>query len=156
MDLPIFFPSVVDAGDAARNDLVAIGDNPAWVLLRYVSNANMDPVVKRDWFDRAGVQTICPSPRPTGMECDEYPYYSSDFAGAWDEFIGQTSPVSTHLKLVPREENNAEGNKLRTFYSRCAQTGTYDASTKQPTRFGSHYLTIPLVVSTDAPTFYAC
>jgi hypothetical protein len=159
MDMPIFFPSVTNAGNAAVNDDEAIRDNPPWVLLTYASSAEMTKVVpNRSWFDRAAiVQSKCPNPRNPGMHCDEYPYYSSDFAAAWDEFIGETSPVSTHLKEVPEGENTAEGSRLGQFYTRCAvETTTYDESTRQPTGMGNHYLTVPLVQADGSPTFYIC
>ncbi|HYN95586.1 MAG TPA: SGNH/GDSL hydrolase family protein, partial [Pilimelia sp.] len=157
---PIFFPSATDAGGAARNDAEAMDANPPWVLLRYARNTEMEKLLDRGWMDKEPArsqQTACPKPRPTNMQCDEYPYYSSDLAGAWDEFLGENSPVSTKLKLIPRGENTAEGSRLPHFYSRCGlQSATYDATTKVQTGVGDRYLTVPLLHGGAPGTFYIC
>jgi hypothetical protein len=43
--MPIFLPSVTDAGDAARNDAAAIATDETQMLLRYVPSAERDVVV---------------------------------------------------------------------------------------------------------------
>jgi hypothetical protein len=162
VNLPIFFPTVTNAGDAARNDNEGITKNPVWALLRYASNSEMDKINNRNWYNLAANRpNPCDRPPPPGTvnpQCDEYPFYSSELAGLWDEFLGETSPVSSNLKLVAEAENNAEGTKLRGFYSRCRmQSATYDSLTQARTGTGSRYLVVPLLDAGLAPdTFYIC
>ncbi|MCG5448594.1 golvesin C-terminal-like domain-containing protein [Micromonospora hortensis] len=164
MDLPLIFPTTGNAAGAAENDLDALVANPPWVHLNFVSNTEMEKVQSRDWMDSAPyAQSACPDPRvPTGHQCDEYPFYSSALAAAWDFIEGETSPSSTKLKMIPAPENRAEGSALRWFYPTCGiPTGTYVGSANggQPLTVGGGYLTIPIV--TDPPsqapfTFYVC
>jgi hypothetical protein len=157
MTLPILFPTAADAAGAAHNDNEAILGNPQWLLSRYVSGAEKGKVLDRAWMDQAwSGQTTCPSPRPTGTQCDEYPFYSSEQGGAWDEFYGETSPNSTRLRTIPTAENRREGTMLGAMYTKCQLTsGTYDAVTFSLTSHGAPYLTVPLLL--DPPsTFYVC
>jgi hypothetical protein len=160
MTTPIFFTTVANAAGAAHNDADAIDDMPPWVRLNYVSNAAMAPRLSRNWFDTAPVrdqQTTCPRPRPTGQQCDEYPLYSSALAGAWDEFRGEDSPVSSNLRLIPAAENRGEGSFLPHFYSRCnLRSGVVDPVFLDFITYGSPYLMVPLLDPGMPNTFYIC
>jgi hypothetical protein len=157
---PILFPSVTDAAGAARNDDAALVKNPPWVKLHYVSDAEKDKVLDRDWMDRPPVvQTTCPSPRGDVNHCDEYPFYSSEQGGAWDNYRGQSSPVSTNLAFIPKGENTAEGVMLGAMYRKCRMTsGTYMFTPigYRLTRNGDPYLTIPLLSNAPLQTLYVC
>jgi hypothetical protein len=160
MHEPMLLSSVQDAGGAARNDAEALDTNPAWVQLNYMSGDNKGKVLDRSWMDSVP-QTSCPSPRPAGMQCDEHPLYSSEAGGSWDRFLGETSPVSTRLKLVPLAENRAEGVQAGAMYRKteCRMTsGTYDLfGTPTLATNGSPYLVIPLIDSDRVTrTRYVC
>ena len=54
-----------------------------------------------------------PSPRPNGMQCDEYPFASTyQGGGPW----GKT--YSAQWQLIPAAENSLQGDVLGHFYSR--------------------------------------
>ncbi|WP_166380602.1 GDSL-type esterase/lipase family protein [Catellatospora methionotrophica] len=157
MSVPILFPTATDANGAAINDDDAIIGNPQWLLNRYVSGAQKEAVLSRSWMNLVGVgQTTCPTPRPTGYQCDEYPFYSSERGGVWDMFYGETSTNSTRLRLVPTAENRAEGTMLGAMYTKCQMTsGTYEPTQGTLKTHGQPYLTIPLLFS-PPKTFYVC
>lgn len=161
MTLPVFFPSVTDAGDAAVNDNEGLQQNPLWVLLRRAKNDEMAKILpSRNWYTQQGRQpngcSRNPKPSPT-HQCDEYPYYSSELAGRWDEFNHDLSPVSTTLKWVDEVPNGREGNVLGAMYGSCDITSaTYDSTTKEKTAPGGRFLTIPLVLSTSPETLFIC
>jgi hypothetical protein len=165
MTLPTFYPTTSDAAGAAENDYQSLRGNPVWVRLHYVRgtepNSEKGKVLDRDWMNRVGVQTYCPVPRGTNLlQCDEYPFYSSEMGGAWAWDGDQDSPVSTRLRMIDSGENGREGTMLGAMYRKteCAiQTGTYDAVTREPVTFGSPYLTIPVLDGALTPaTFYVC
>jgi hypothetical protein len=108
---------------------------------------------------------ICPSPRPDGLQCDEFSFYSSEQGGAWDSWQGSGSPVSTKLALIPEGENRAEGNQLSAMYRACGTTsGTYEDSIvpghhNQLLTNGLPFLTVPLTDAAENQgniTFYVC
>lgn len=159
MTEPILLPSVTDAAGPAGNDAEALDTNPAWVQLNYVSAKNKGLVLPRDWMNRAGKQTSCPDPRqPQGWQCDEYPFYTSEAGGSWDDFLGETSPVSTRLKMVPGNENTREGTQLSAMFTKCKSTsGQYRVQPLTLDRNGSPYLTIPLLdPGRVTTTIYIC
>ena len=99
----------------------------------------------------------CPNPRTTGMQCDEYPFYSSELGGAWDIIEGYNSPSSTELAEIPAGENGAEGNALGQMYRQCAMvSGDYAPPSLEPVAMGTPYLTIPLLTAGVPNTFYVC
>jgi hypothetical protein len=157
MTTPILLPSASDAAGAADNDDAAINGQPAWVRLTRVSDTEKRKVLNRGWFDTGGIQTICPTPRPANMQCDEYPFYASSLGGVWDWQRGQNAPTSTRLALIPATENGNEGRMLGAMYTACGMaTGTY--LPPNITAIGSPFLTIPLVDRANAPnqTMYIC
>jgi hypothetical protein len=161
MTMPIIFPTANDARGAAQNDDEALKAHPEWVGLNYVSSTNEKPkVLPRNWMNQPTrvTQTTCPTPRPTNMQCDEFPFYSSEAGGAWDPYLGETSPASTRLRLIPDTENRREGVMLNGMYSACRmQSGTYDATYKVLLTSGTPYLTVPLLnPATTRETFYVC
>jgi RHS repeat-associated protein len=54
---------------------------------------------------------VCGRPRPTGMQCDEYPYATTLMGGTAAYLLGQVS-----LRNVPGLDNGAHGNRLGRFY----------------------------------------
>jgi hypothetical protein len=156
----ILFPTVRDAAGAADNDYQALRANPVWARLHYVSDAEKEKVLKRDWMDTEVPQNYCPKPRTTGMHCDEFPFYSSEMGGVWAWDGDQDSPVSSRLREIPAGENTREGNVLGGMYSKseCAMhSGTYDATTTDVISYGTPYLTIPILNPQAASaTFYVC
>ena len=105
------------------NDAAGLAKNPIWALLRRAQNSEMDKINDRRWYTRPASRPnpcdLAPDPTIVNPQCDEFPFYSSEFAGRWDEFLGQGSPVSTSLRWVAQTENKAEGDKISGFFSRC-------------------------------------
>jgi hypothetical protein len=166
MTVPILFPTAFDAAGAATNDEQALNANPPWVVGNRMSNTEKVKVLSRGWMNAASRGgAICPSPRPTGLQCDEFPFYTSEQGGAWDSWKGSGSPVSTRLALIPEGENNAEGVQLGAMFSRCGTTsGSYEDSSipghnNQLLTNGLPFLTIPLTDAAENQgnkTFYVC
>ncbi|SCE80758.1 GDSL-like Lipase/Acylhydrolase family protein [Micromonospora coriariae] len=160
MTMPILFPTSADAAGAANNDMEALKGHPSWVALHYVKGSEKEKGWSRSWMNLAATnQTTCPTPRPTGMQCDEFPFYTSEQGAAWDRHLGENSPTSTRLRLVPTAENRAEGTMVGAMYTKCQMaSGTYTAlAPRVLTGNGQPYLTIPLVGTTNIPkTFYTC
>lgn len=106
--LPIFAPGS-DVRTAAAHDLQAIGSNPAWVKLDYLSNdEKLASGVSRSWYD---VPTQCSDGRTADTSCDEYPFYSSVQGGP-----------GASLKQIPALDNSREGNYYYGFAVRCGLT----------------------------------
>ena len=162
MTLPILFPSVSDAAGAALNDAASIDANPPWVQQNYMNGTEKGKMIVRDWIDTVvGLdQTTCPSPRPTGMQCDEFPFYSTELGTQWNRVMGEGAANSTRLSLVPAAENLREGTMLGAMYTKCAMTSATAFASKVGggiTGKGSAFLTIPLLDPTNAPaTLYVC
>jgi hypothetical protein len=166
MNAAILFPTAFDAAGAASNDERALNANPPWVVGNRMTNAEKGKVLSRGWMNAASTGgAICPSPRPTGLQCDEFPFYSSEQGGAWDAWQGANSPVSTKLSLIPAGENNAEGNQLGAMFTACGTTsGSYEDSIvpghhNQLLTNGKQFLTIPLTDAAENQgnkTFYVC
>ncbi|MFC4064633.1 golvesin C-terminal-like domain-containing protein [Actinoplanes subglobosus] len=175
--VPILFPTAFSANGAARNDEIAIQANPPWVQLRYVSGANEKKWTfkTKKWFEKVMYgQTTCPTPRTSGMECDEFPFYTSEEGGAWDFWTGgENSPLTTRLAEVPEEENGDEGSMVGGMYTACKmRTATYThVDNPDPLPQGQSYfwnqrltsgdlfLTIPLTDASktdQVKTFYVC
>ncbi|MET8152353.1 hypothetical protein ACIBSW_36455 [Actinoplanes sp. NPDC049668] len=174
MNIAILFPTIADAAGAARNDDAGLRRNPAWVVQNYASNAEKVKSWSRDWLDQARFgQTACPSPRPKGpngedMECDEFPFYSSEQGVAWAMYTGgESQPISTQLNLIPATENGQEGALLNGMYRKteCGfSTAVWDVQPAMPgytpeiSKNGTPFLTIPLIadVQSTNKTFYVC
>jgi hypothetical protein len=157
MTVPILFPTIANAAGPARNDDDALVRNPPWVQLHYVSGTEKNKVLRAGWMDRARYRpNPCPLQRPTD-QCDEYPFRTSEEGGAWDDFRGYDSPVSTRLRMVPAPENGIEGSTLGAMYGVCRMTsGTYAVIGQLLTSNGDPYLTIPLLSGTPPRTLYVC
>lgn len=58
-------------------------------------------------------QISCPKAlkRPTGYECDEYPFASTTMGG------GKAAPADRYVGWVPAAENHLQGGLLSTFFS---------------------------------------
>jgi len=113
-------------------------------------------MVSRKWFELVRyVQSTCPKKRPV-LQCDEYPFYTSEQGVAWDEFRGEDSPESTKLSMIPASENKAEGDRLGQMFGVCrVPTATYDKPTKTILSNGGAFLTVPLLGDTPK-SFYVC
>lgn len=129
----IFFPGS-DIMAAAQHKAAAIAANPAWVRLTRGNPAG----VSDGWY---ASEPACADRSPS-MQCDEFPYFSTNEGG----------PGSS-LRLVPQPDNSREGGLLNGFYRapQCKITA------------GMPFLVIPTVVDVDAPsnalapaTFWAC
>lgn len=159
MNMPILFPSIADAAGPAFNDAAAIAANPPWVLQNYMSSSEKEKVLSRDWYDSAFTdQTSCPTPRPTGMQCDEFPFYTNQLGGVWNEALGEGASTSARLSLVPQAENTREGSMLGAMYTKCALTSgtvTNVGGYASYSTTGSPFLTVPLL-NTAPATFYVC
>jgi hypothetical protein len=172
MNVPILFPSVFDAGGAALNDDAAIVGNPRWVLGNYATTTEKEKAVvgDRGWIDNSRYgQTRCSSPRPTGMQCDEFPFFASEQGVSWDFWTGgQDSPLSTQLRIVPTAENGVDGRLLGNIRSNggcVTNSATYSSNVTssgywgQLLSNGSPFLTIPLVDAAENvgnKSFYVC
>jgi hypothetical protein len=160
MSMPVFLPSVSDAAGAAQNDAASIDGNPPWVQQNYMNATEKGKVMPRDWYDQARIeQTSCPSPRPDGMQCDEFPFYTTELGGQWNTALGEGAANSARLSLVPKAENGREGTMLGAMFRVCAMTSA-TATMGEGAHIiskGSPFLTVPLLDPGNAPaTLYVC
>lgn len=162
MTEPMLAVTTRDAGGAALNDAEAIERLPWWVRLNYTSSETREEwVLPRDWFtQRPWRPNACAdTPKNVGDECDEYPFFSSEFGGAFDPIDGYNSESSTRLKWVPHLENRAEGSQLGAMYTACSVNSSLYSSSGTVMTLGDPYLTIPVVAGDPATkpwTFYVC
>lgn len=159
---PMLAVTTRDSGGAALNDAEAIERLPWWVHLNYTSSETRETwVLPRNWFtQRKWRPNACAdSPKNTGDECDEYPFFSSEFGGAFDPIDGYDSESSTRLRWVPSAENGAEGSQLSAMYRACSVKSSLYLGTGSLATLGDPYLTIPVVDGDPATkpfTFYVC
>jgi hypothetical protein len=109
LDDPVFFPGR-DAGWAAVHDAIAIAEHPEWARLTYLSTSDKKLTVRRRWYAARGYQAYAagrcaPDPTLRGVECDEYPFYSSVEGGP-----------GASLSEVPRDHNQSEAHALNSMY----------------------------------------
>ncbi|MGW9213263.1 hypothetical protein ACWGR4_40690 [Embleya sp. NPDC055664] len=172
----ILFVTTQDATGASVNDAEALAKNPLWAQLNYVSGSDKMTVMPRSWMDNAFYRpnNPCPSPRGTkALQCDEYPFYSSELGATWDKIDGYKvvrgtvtypSESSSQLKMIPTGENGREGTVVGNMYDVCSMTsGTYteigSSGYWDTATLGSPYLTIPVNThgqQTEPQTFYVC
>lgn len=134
----------------ADHDLSAIASNPNWLQLHYVSQANKGANgLKRDWYKNPKYQTqptVCTDTTGgvTGLECDEYPFYTSAEGGP-----------GASLLPVDADQNGKEGTILNGMYQRADchfQSGIGPDDTS-----GTPYLVLPMPSATlGIPTGYLC
>ncbi len=148
-DLPIFIVGD-DAREAAQHDFDAIFGNPAndmparpqWALLNYASSR-----VKRDAGQRRGWYGNDPECKGktfvgSGLECDEYPYFSTEQGGAPQP--NGPAPIKPSLRAINADHNGIEGRALGRFVtSQCdLQSATGITSTSNGSG-GDRYLVLP-------------
>jgi RHS repeat-associated protein len=92
------------------------------------------PAQSRRWLNKTGV---CPSPRPAGLWCDEYPYASTLQGGELNW------PDTVSVRLVPNLEQREQARVLKKFY----KNAKVDAGGLTPT-------SIFLNLVAPLPTFY--
>ena len=128
-DWVVFIPGS-DAGEAALHDQAAIASHPGWAVLSYRTlDTRVD--LDRGWYRAGNFATYsgdgdcAPKPKTRGVECDEYPFYSTDEGGP-----------GASLREVPRDQNQREGNALVSMYQdgSCAMTS------------GSRFFVVPVAV----------
>jgi GDSL-like Lipase/Acylhydrolase family len=158
MSMSILFPTAADAYGAALNDNDAIAANPLWVNLNYVKEEQKKIVLpSRNWYESQLYQPNPCTNRPSGLQCDEYPFYSTELGGSWDFVDGWDSPSSSGLKPIPESENKPEGNAISAISRSCGFTGgSYNAITTETYSIGTSYLIIPLLMAGTPNTFYVC
>ncbi|MCW6006751.1 transglycosylase SLT domain-containing protein [Micromonospora sp. CPCC 205371] len=162
MTEPMLAVTTRDSGGAARNDAEAIERLPWWVHLNYTSSELREEwVLPRDWFvQRSWRPNACAdTPKNQGDQCDEYPFFSSEFGGAFDPIDGYDSESSSRLRWVPEPENQAEGRQLGAMYTACSVKTSVYSSVGSLMVLGDPYLTIPVVAGDPVSkpwTFYVC
>jgi hypothetical protein len=145
--LPIFI-SGQDVRQPTDHDLAALGAvndpnnqgqtvNPAWVLLtRDVSNKDGS-----GWYSGTAPCTL---PTPGGMNCDEYPFFSTTQGGP-----------GANLKYVDGRQNTLQGRRLQAFYddtNNPAVGGLHGCNVQA----GEQFLAIPLPDGVNVNTTWAC
>jgi hypothetical protein len=145
--MPVFAPGS-DVEEATQHDFDVLNASPSTVELSYLSRTEKEATgVARGWYDLAADQQFCgPSPRPTGKECDEHPFYSSDKGGP----LADGSVRKDQLRLIDKDHNGREGTMLEGFYSVC---GIKSEPAGSPAR---RCLVIPLPQQQDVPTTAYC
>ena len=101
------------------------------------------PAHDRGWLYTGAVANACPTPRPSGQQCDEYPF-SSSVQG------GQARDPS--LRLVPAGQNGFQGGRLALFYGP-PSAGGCGLSVRGT---GAPFLVVPVPVHLDVPTTHWC
>ncbi len=131
VDAPIFAPGA-DVEEATKHDLDALfGAPPQPFTLHYMTPGN-----DRGWLSTSRAMPECPSPRPTGQECDEYPFASAQEGG---ELHGPS------LRLIDSDDNRSEGVYLKArVYDRCGMVS------------GDPYIVVPTPPSLGVPTLGLC
>ncbi|BCB89670.1 GDSL-type esterase/lipase family protein [Phytohabitans suffuscus] len=162
MTEPMLAVTTRDAGGAALNDAEAIERLPWWVHLNYTrSDTREEWVLPRDWFTQLPWRpnACADKPKNAGDQCDEYPFFSSEFGGAFDPIDGYDSESSSRLRWVPEPENRAEGNQVGAMYTACSVNSSLYSASGSVMTLGDPYLTIPVVdgaAVTKPFTFYVC
>lgn len=103
-NLPIFI-SGRDVREAADHDLESLAFNPGWVKL----NRDISGKPGSGWYTNT---PPCIRPTPTGKNCHEYPFFSTQQGGP----SAQPTP---RLKYVDGPQNQLQGTRLSQFYATC-------------------------------------
>jgi hypothetical protein len=124
-------PLFVTGGDvleATAHDIEALRAHPA--LLHRKTPPNV-----RFWLATPAALPECPTPRPTGEQCDEYPFASTQEGGQFNR---------PSLKLISAADNSQQGILLNTdVYGVCGVGST------QP------FFVLPVPMA-NVPTFAVC
>lgn len=147
---PIFAPGY-DVTEAAQHDFDVIWRAPRTVRLNALTREEKgNSGVLSGWYNRAPYDTpdLCPAPRPTSTDCDEYPFYSSREGGP--DAGGPGTLLPQQLRIIDRGQNQLEGRLLGAFYTVC---GVTDPPQGSPQR---EYLVVPMPVQTQIPTTGYC
>ena len=107
---PLFFPGL-DASQAAEHDAEVIAAFPAWFQLTYESGHDKqnDRVLSGWYNNKVQYKAQCGDERELrGVECDEYPFYSTVEGGP---AAYEITPLV--LKEISAKDNNVEGAALR-------------------------------------------
>jgi hypothetical protein len=156
--IPVFLPSVTDAGEAAQvvHDHIYTR-NIADIRLIYQPPPNAVDRVKldlqargvaaarpREWYNNfSGCTMQDRDVRPDDFECQEYPYFSSTLSGPGPG-VGATAPRAS-IRLVDGPGNEAEGIALSVFTNFCP-----DVIARRP------YAVLPQVAPGSPPTDFVC
>ena len=128
-----------DAGAAAVHDETAIAGRPDWALLTYLSGRQKkDTVPNRRWYTAIKYREWCkPAPQARGVECDEYPYYTTVQGGP-----------GASLREVPVAENQAEGRALQAMQddTACGMAKDPSGARTEPGSGTAKFLVVPLAV----------
>ncbi|WP_028049584.1 hypothetical protein [Cellulomonas sp. URHD0024] len=153
-DQPILFVGGrTDFGkEAAEHDLEVIAAHPQLVQLEYMSTANKRATgAQRYWYNLAAYNKPCEEKTSGLQECDEYPFFTS--------VEGGPSAFNTYgpavLKPISYNDNQAEGNALRSMVNTTACGLKAQSAVGNPGTGGKKYLTIPLV-EVNVPSFFVC
>lgn len=140
---PIFIPGA-DAGAAAVHDAKVIAHVPEWYRLTYMSGKDKQDTqlgdVKRRWYEnRMGCD---PKREPRGVECDEYPFYTTVEGGP-----AAYTRTPLVLEEVPVAENKAEGNALQRMQNdpRC-NMATITKPRSTPGSGSQQFIVVPMAV----------
>jgi hypothetical protein len=147
--LPIFMPGGENPATTQHDYNAIFGTsqgvgNPEWVLLNYVSSADRTASgLSRGW---AQSQPACAGQTggATGLDCDEYPYFSS----------AQSGPGASLLP-VPLGQNRSAGSKYGWFTRTCGLQSGGPVAAQQAAN-GSPFLVVPMAFSGAPPTAYVC
>lgn len=138
---PIFL-SGSDVASATTHDIEALTGNAAWAQLNYERGATKPG---QGWYSSL---YPCVTPAPSGMSCDEYPFFASEQGG------GASTPLPS-LKYIDSAENSRQGGKYGNFVVAChLATGTPGPSGLSTG--GDAFLAIPISPSLNIETFRLC
>jgi hypothetical protein len=149
--MPIFAPGS-DVEEATQHDFDVIYATPRVQQLTAMTAAEkLSSGLPRSWVDRVVYGDVCPQPRPVDadgnrLECDEYPYYSSDEGGPDSD----GAILSDQLRLIDKTQNGLEGTMLYGFYNVCGLTTPAPGSPERK------YLVIPMPKQEVLPTTAYC
>jgi hypothetical protein len=93
--------------EATQHDLDTLKDNPSWFVL-----SRQRPPHDKDWLRTNEALPNCPSSRPAGQHCDEFPYAATVHGGQANH---------PNLKLMNALDNTNPGTHLNSrFYVPCS------------------------------------
>ncbi len=130
--LPIFGTGN-NSPEASQHDLDAIIGNPEWMRLHYFAPSEKLAEGK----PRASSWPNCTG--TASMQCDEFPYYSTD--EGWPDGIPD-------VKQIPQSDNASQAGKLTSFYHGCARFAGTQVHTEQRA-----FLVVPIPA---LPTWMYC
>jgi len=93
-------------------------------------------------YNREDATAFCESPRPTGQQCDEYPFASTYEGGAQWLYVDGVTPFDISVRLVNKDQNREAGTDLKDFYKYYRILDPGYTSNFRPTDLDYYYMDI--------------